>query len=679
MKVFKFIFFSVLLSLLFVGPGSAESLGEWIGGHARLAWVQDQGDGGDTFANGNKLQLYGYDSEDGKGERLLVQGVGNFFRPIFTPDGQQVIYSDRNARKMYLLDWETGKTKNLGSGVAVAVWQDTKPSLFLRKKTIWVYCFSGLQPENKYGTAQPLYRFPLHNPKKKELLWDKTNMAWSNVQLSRDGEVLGGLFPWPHGGILKAEETMTFKRFGRGCWTSLSPDNSKLLWIFDGSHRNVQIHDVENGENWKVNINSAPGINGFEVYHPRWSNHPRYFVMTGPYEKGDGGNRIGGGGEKVEIYVGRLDGQAKGVEDWLQVSNNNRADFYPDLWVEGGEHAELTDKLAAVSDDSPAVDWPHQRKNLVFVWEDMKAANQLAESSPVGFYQCNLYLKGNALFSRNFSLETRGGWGDTGDAGKIIGKALAESGTAGLEILVTPDKLQKAAILSFQGPGDKGLSLIQDDINVVLVNSLGAGAEEKVIWQELFIAGEPAYLSLSITGDSVELFKNGKSLGKKKIEINLKDTPIEAMTLGDAEGGWSGSLSHLAVYNTSLPAQDVKMNSQYGLAKVMQKPVVNRLVIDAESLETTEIPSPDSIGAYSRALVVNSYTVKNVLKGQYTEEKIVVAEWAVLDRQIVKDYEKEAEVQQLVLEKFDDHPELEGERQLMDIFEPDLTMFYRLN
>lgn len=662
----------------FISPAVAAELGAWMGKHARLAWVQDQGKGSDTFAHGKELSLYGFDSKDGKGERLLVKGVGSYFKPIFTPDGKQVIYSDRRARKMFLLDWETGKVKELGSGVAVAIWEDTEPSLLFRRKTLWVYCFSGLQPENKYGTSQPLYRFPLHKPKKKELIWDKTNMAWSNVQLSRDGEVLGGLFPWPHGGIIQTE-TKAFKRYGRGCWTSLSPDNSKLLWIFDGLHRNVQIHDIKNGKNWKVNINSAPGIGGFEVYHPRWSNHPRYFVITGPYEKGDGGNRIGGGGDKVEVYVGRLDERAQRVEDWIQVTHNKRADFYPELWVEGGGEAQLSDTLSAVVAPVSALDWPQKKENLVYVWENMKASNQLSEKSPIGFYQCNLVLRGKALFSRDLTLQTTEGWGETGDAGAKLGKALAASNTASVELFVTQDKDQQASFFSLNSIDAKKLSLLQDGNSLVIENSLAKQSEQRLVWEEFFTTEKPVHLVLKIKKGQVELFKNGASVGQKDIDVNFSKTVIAEMVLGDKKGTWSGSIAHVAIYNKAITSDEIQQNSKYCFNKNDQIKPADTLVVDAKILETTEIPAPDNIGAYRRALVVNSYLVKKIVDGPYDEEKIVVAEWAVLDRNIVKTYNDSGGIERLVLEKFDDHPELEGERQMMDIFEPDLTMYYRLN
>ncbi|PHR24442.1 MAG: hypothetical protein COA36_15495 [Desulfotalea sp.] len=658
-------------------PVAGKTLGEWTGHHSRLVWVQDQGDGADTFAQGKQLSLYGYDSQDGQGERLLTQGVNNYFKPMLSPNGQQVIYSDRRAREMFVLDWASGEVTKLGSGVAVAVWQDPKPSLFLRRKTVWVYCFSGLQPENKYGTAQPLYRFPLHDPKKKELIWDKTNMAWSNVQLSRDGEVLAGLFPWPYGGVVQTE-TKAFRRYGRGCWTSLSPDNSKLLWIFDGLHRNVQIHDVKSGNSWKLNINNGPGINGFEVYHPRWSNHPRYFVITGPYENGDGGNRIGGGGDKVEVYVGRLDEKAKRVQDWIKVTNNSRADFYPDLWVEGGENVQLTDTLATVTEAADVLEWPQQRKSLVYVWEDMLAANQLSEDSPIGFYQCNLTLRGRALFARDLTLHTLGGWGETGDAGVRIGKALAASNTASIELFVTPVKQQKATIFSLYSTKDKRLSLVQDGDALMVESSLGNERLQQARWPGFFGAGKPAHLVVLIGDGSVSLFKNGTNLGVKDLAVDFTKGQVTEMVLGDMSGNWAGSLAHIAVYNGPLSGGDIARDSEYCLLKNSKKQAVETLVLDAELLEVTAIPAPDSIGAYRRALVVNSYVVKKVIAGRYDEEKIVVAEWAVLDRNIIKTYGGTGDVERLVLEEFDDHPELEGERQMMDIFEPDLIMYYRL-
>ena len=45
-----------------------------------------------------------------------------------------------------------------------------------------------------------------------------------------------------------------------------------------------------------MNISKAPGVNDYEVYHPRWSNDVRYMVMTGPYTSGNKKIKLWDGG-----------------------------------------------------------------------------------------------------------------------------------------------------------------------------------------------------------------------------------------------------------------------------------------------------------------------------------------------------------------------------------------------
>jgi hypothetical protein len=142
----------------------------------------------------------------------------------------------------------------------------------------------------------------------------------------------GGNFPWPDAGIAQLPNK-SWTRLGSGCWTALSQDDSYALWIFDDQHRNLFIDDISGKQGRWVNINGAPGIDGYEVYHPRWSNHPRIMTMTGPYREGSGPSRILEGGRGVEIYVGRFNADFNAIESWWKVTNNDRGDFFPDVWV----------------------------------------------------------------------------------------------------------------------------------------------------------------------------------------------------------------------------------------------------------------------------------------------------------------------------------------------------------
>ncbi len=641
--------------------------------HSRVVWVQDQDKGSDTLGRSENLMLYGYDSEDGKGERALLANKGNFFKPLFTPDGRQVVFSNRKQRKMFLLDWNSGKVKELGEGVAVEVWREPEASLRNKKPVTWVYYFAGNNPENKYGTSQPMYRFPIDNPEKKELVWNKTNIAWSNIQVSKDGRILGGLFPWPHAGILNLDNNK-WQRLGRGCWTSLSPDNSKLLWIFDGRHRNLQIHDTKNNTSWQVNINSAPDINGYEVYHPRWSNHPRYMVMTGPYEKGEGGNRIGGGGEKVEIYVGKFDNKIKRIEQWLKLSNNNKADFYPDLWIKDGEQVNLQDNKGKKT--VATTTWPNNEKSLLFVWENMKGSNQLPETGPLGFKQCSIQLKGEALFSKDLQLIVRKGWGDTGATGEEATNAIANATNASLETVYTPlASNNNEVILSFIKNDKPLLTVLQKKEELIIQTATG----EKIKWANIFTPNQETHLVFNISNNRVELFTNGNQKGSKQLPFEMASFKGAKLVFGNKDNENGGLIENIAVYNQSLPTKTINKHFTLLQEKNKQGKPIDKLEIMATLMESSEIPQPNALGTYSRALVLNLYQVNEVLKGDYKGDRIVVAEWAVLDRNVIKSYPEHPEKEHLLLEKFSDHPELEGERQIMDIFEPDIEVFYRLH
>jgi hypothetical protein len=49
-------------------------------------------------------------------------------------------------------------------------------------------------------------------------------------------------------------------------------------------------------------------------------------ALTGPY-----------GGKwqirEVEVYVGRFNSDFTAIESWWRVTNNDRADYFPDVWV----------------------------------------------------------------------------------------------------------------------------------------------------------------------------------------------------------------------------------------------------------------------------------------------------------------------------------------------------------
>jgi hypothetical protein len=299
------------------------------GTRLRVVWVQDIGDGRDVDTLGSNLRLMGLDTGDVKGERAIL-GTGSYTKPLITPRGDRVVYTDRVRKKVFVVNWDGSGMRELLGGFGLALWRDPQDG------REWIYY--GFEEMQKGGwTCPAVYRTLLDRPGVGELVWNKTPVNVDSFQLSADGRMAGGNFPWPEGGVAQLPN-QEIKIFTKGCWTALATVKGKpFYWIFDGSHRNLTIFDLQNNRKWQVNISGAPGISGYEVYHPRWSNDPRIMAMTGPYKVGSGGNRIGGGGREVEIHVGRFNADFTAIESWWQATKNDRADFFPDVWVAPAE------------------------------------------------------------------------------------------------------------------------------------------------------------------------------------------------------------------------------------------------------------------------------------------------------------------------------------------------------
>ena len=292
----------------------------------RVVWIQDAGDNRDVFAHGDQLQLMAYDSHDGQGSRALLEEISHYSKPLITPNGNRVIFSNFHDKTVHISDFYGSSLKKLTDGMGLAVWQDPETG------TEWVYV--GRDRVDRRGTPyQTVYRIQIDDPDAEELVWDHRMVGADNFQLSADGRYASGVYPWPDAGVADLEDN-SWSRLGRGCWPSMAPDNSNLFWIFEENHRAVSMFDTRNDRSSQVMIDTAPGIDGYEVYHPRWTNHPRFMTMTGPYKHRSGGNNIRGGGPDVEVYIGRFNGDFTEIEAWVRVTESERAAFYPDVWIE---------------------------------------------------------------------------------------------------------------------------------------------------------------------------------------------------------------------------------------------------------------------------------------------------------------------------------------------------------
>ncbi len=325
------IFLSAVLSV--TGCSASENVKQVrdiAGAHAKVVWCrQIRGDASDVFGKGNELVLMGIDTAKGR-EFPVINKPGNYHKPLITPDGNNIVFTDWPARKVYRVGWDGKVLKELVRGAAVEVWADPVTGV------TWVYALREVSDDR--DTGGPLFRFNFADTSRQETVWDKTDLTVDNIQLSFDGKSACALTPWPDAALLDLNDKSLI-RSGKGCWTSMSPDNSRLMWVFDGAHRNVVLHGPDGKRMFETAINGIPGGGGHEVYHPRWSNRKDLFVLTGPYKGGGGSNRIGSGGKGVEVYAAKFSDDLSKVAKFVRVTKDKCLDIYPDLWVEGADAA----------------------------------------------------------------------------------------------------------------------------------------------------------------------------------------------------------------------------------------------------------------------------------------------------------------------------------------------------
>jgi hypothetical protein len=305
-----------------VPDAQSHEVRELTGAHTRVVWVQ--GDGSDPLALGAGLTLMGFDSDDRRGERAVIAEPGSYVKPLLTPSGAQIVYSARSgsgAATVFVVDWDGSNLRRLTDGSALAVWRRPDDG------SEWVYAGVGMDEDR----AARVIRLPIADPRRTELVWDRTPVTIDTFQLSADGGQAAGLFPWPVAGVATLPNR-SLRKLGEGCWTALASVRGPLAWYFDGAHRHLTMVEVQTDRRWMVDINDVSGFDGAEVYHPRWANHSRFFAMTGPYDQG-GDNQVRSGGPQVEVYLGRFSEDYTRVEAWARVTRNARGDAYPDVWV----------------------------------------------------------------------------------------------------------------------------------------------------------------------------------------------------------------------------------------------------------------------------------------------------------------------------------------------------------
>lgn len=639
---------------------------QFTGRPTRLVWAQAS-DAGDLTAQRSGFRLYGLDTEDGKGIRPLLGEPGCYSKPLLTPDGRHVVYSDRTRNAILLVGFDSGGRRQLAQGFATHVWSDPADG------RQWVYARSG-----DGGKNQPVVRFRLDSPQTTEKVWDKSetghdSMPWFRV--SADGKVAADAFPWSACGAADLAAN-TWKQYANGCWPSIAPDNSYRVFVFHGNHRMVTLFDRGGGNPRDVKLNEAPGINGRDVYFPRWSNDARFLTMTGP----------GIANHDANLYLGRFNNGFTAVEAWVQITRDDKGDFFGDAWLQPQGEANAAAATAAAK-NAPDGQWPINRDGLCFLWANGQMMNEGRDPVSGAQVVFRTVARGRARPGLHHVMDLAGGAFVAQGCDDRLLSACKAANRLSLEAVISPDRLEQkgpARIITFSSSaGSRNFTLGQEGDRLILrlrTPQTGENGVSPEIELCRLAAGKPQHVAVTYTPGRLVCYLEGRQiLETDKVKGDFSNWSAHHLLFGDEWGGardWAGTIEAVAVYSRVLPGEEVRKNYQTHRERLAARKAPDRAIVEAKLLAVSPVPDPKVISPYLRALVVNEYLIEKTVEGECGFPKILVAEWGVMDRKTLPSDRAVGKTYRLAVERFDQHQELQPEKLVMGVGEIELPLYY---
>lgn len=663
-------------AVLPASPAVVRTLRDVVGAPARVVWVQDRGSGEDLHQSGRQHALMAFDTVTGR-IRELVPAIDQINKPLIAPGGDYVVFSRRRDDSIHRVAWTGGAPVRIGAGFALAVWRDPRTGVD------WLYAAVD-RSRNEDAPYRRIVRHPVGDPSRVEEVWNGGDVSLDSVHISRDGTRIGGMFPWPRGMIINAANRRA-EMMGRGCWTSLAPDNSYILWIFDGAHRNLFLHSPDGRMRWRVPINTIPNGAGRKMYHPRWSNHVRFLVATGPYNTEGGRLSVRGGAQHVEVWVGRFDERLSSIEAWARVTENEVGDYAPDLWVAGGETSEVPSTVFAPSSREivqPELDtrWPGTEEGLVFVWSHANVRNEVADGRG-GRTECTVEPLRGARWSPFHGMDIRKGSFVAPNAGPRIVEACRRSNELTIEATLLPRSAAltgPARIIALSKRiGEANFMLGQERDRLVLrLRTPETGSDGTANDSQTDLGriepGRRIHVIVSYQDGELAAYLDGRPYKvPQRIRGSFDTWDIMDLRFGDESSHdrtWDGEIDGVAIWSRFVGPEEATRRFELNRIRTAGRLEPRTLEFRARLVEATPVPDPREIAPYRRALALCEYELDAAESPVDGSQRIHVYHWVILDAAVVPDaIPQKGEPVVLRVQRVEENPPLESERRLIGI------------
>lgn len=337
--------------------------------------------------------------------------------------------------------------------------------------------------------------------------------------------------------------------------------------------------------------------------------------------------------------------------------------------------AQAPNEMAAAKTQVVVPDWPSDRTGVSYLWKNARSRNVIFDEQiglPIstalsGFmaHHPPLPLRVNR-FGAALAADGLGFELSPGSPDRIMG-AIHKTKQFSFEIVVA-----SADLAQTKGDDDKPIAIIdwgygwrngifwlfqeKDQLLVGLSKSWGDPKPE-VFEMATLPDTKPHHVIISWAEKRLAFYLDGKKV--KEIDPSPTHLIMPTPPLRFAENAWRGQFEYLAFYNRFIEEDEAAKNAAVVAAELAQRKALPQIEMQATLIGKSKIPDPRQMAPYRNALIVNEYSVENVLKGTYAGKTIRVVQWGMLDLKPtpLAAQEPGASVK-LVLETFIDHEEL---------------------
>jgi hypothetical protein len=466
---------------------------------------------------------------------------------------------------------------------------------------------------------------------------------------------------------------------------------------------------VPDGEGWRWTFGDGASAEGSRVMH-RWERSGVFRVVASSGRRERVGmvristteppgvlrSELRDGGREVRIWFDELvdlSGATARFESGSEIESSKPSQEGRSLLLRLAEPLTRVDRvvltgvadraqIANVADElsvtiEPPI-WPVSEEGLLLLWQTADAANLLrdplsdVESSPV------LRAQGRATFDHAHALALAGGdFIAERENARMLIQGFQRANEITIETTVRSDRArQEGVVVSLGGPSRRDVIIRQRGDSLWF--ELRSRRNRSRTWSpeaKLFKIKDDRAVHVVVTYRPGQLraYRDGVLMtDSDTIQGDFFHWEKGDLVLG---ADWRGSIEGLALYSRVLSADEIHENAERYAALRAQRSPVARIVAEATRIRASSRTNLAEISPYREALVVNEYQVNRVISGQLEGDLVRVAEWAILGGEVQPATEGRV---RLVLERFAENPQLEGQVVLDELAGSVGELFYAI-